>query len=90
MRTYLLVIVVICCSLVLPVLAAESPEALLIRVTELEKANFVVQEELARTRIELDQVIAVLQKTLTALDTKTTVQQDSLQKMVAQNAAGFA
>ena len=84
MRTYILVIVVICCSLFLRALAAESPEALSVRVTELEKANFILQEEVARTRIELDQVIAVLQKTLDALDAKTTEQKESLQNEVTK------
>lgn len=84
MRTYILVIVVICCSLFRPVFAAESPEALSIRVTELEKANFIVQEELARTRIELDQVIGVLQQTLSSLDAKTSAQNVSLQGLVTK------
>lgn len=69
MRTYI-IILLMCCSLIVPALAAESPEALSKRVTELENANLVLHEALAQNRIALDEVIEALQQTLTALEAK--------------------
>jgi len=52
---YYIVALLFACSLSLPAFAADdTPEALSKRVKELEKANLVLQEDLARTQLALD------------------------------------
>lgn len=55
-------------ALTLPTFAAEAPEATQKRVRELEKANLVLQEDLARTQLELDTTKGTLKRTQAALD----------------------
>lgn len=67
MRIYLIVVGLLCC-LVLPAFAQEAPEATSKRVKELEKANLVLQEDLARTQLALDDVRSALKKSQKSLD----------------------
>jgi hypothetical protein len=61
----MLLIGLLCCLFV-PVLAAESPEAMSKRITNLENANQVLQETLGNTKLEQNKKIADLQKALDA------------------------
>ncbi len=76
-----ILLVAICCCLCVPVLAVESIEALSVRVTEMEKANYVLHEDLARMRLELDIALSLLQGTVGKLDAKVVTQNESLQTL---------
>ena len=69
MRSSLLIILLaLLCCLLQPVLAVDTPEATVTRVHELEKANLVLQHDLARTQLELDISNQKLKKTQEALN----------------------
>ena len=92
MRLYI-ALLILCGSLVVPALADE-PDALPARVTkieidntamskrvtELEKADFVLHEDLARTHLDLTVLLDTLQTTLKSLDTKLSTQNDKDQQ----------
>jgi len=64
-----IVALLLACSLTLPVFAAnDTPEALAKRVQELEKANLVLQEDLARTQLALDTTRTDLKNARRSLD----------------------
>ncbi len=79
-----ILLLAICCCLCTPVLAAETIESLSVRVTEMEKANYVMQEDLARTRLELDIAISMLQDSTGNLDKKVAKQSDTLVALAQQ------
>jgi len=69
---YIVALLLFCCA-VLPACAADdSTEALAKRVSELEKANLVLQEDLARTQLALDTTTTQLR---TALQNEITARQ---------------
>jgi len=95
---YFIVALLLLCSLALPAFAADdTPEALAKRVRELERANLVLQEDLARTQLALDDTRtnlktltrkldeeAAARKSLTdALNASTATQQDLIKKLAA-------
>ena len=95
---YYIVALLLLCSLALPSFAADdTSEALAKRVRELERANLVLQEDLARTQLTLDDARtqlktvarkldeeAAARKALTdALNASTTMQQDLIKKLTA-------
>lgn len=65
------VIVALLCCLAAPVLAEETSEATATRVHENEKANVVLQEDLARTEVTLNKTRIDLKKATVALDDET-------------------
>jgi len=71
-------VVILICSLCLPVCATENIESLTKRISELEKGNLVLHEDLARTRLELDMIITLLQKNVSTIDAKTDGQKKEL------------
>ncbi len=74
---------VLCGCLGMRVWASENIDALSVRVTELEKANYVLHEDLARTRIELDLALAMLRDSMGKVDTKVdTLKQQTLQELI--------
>ena len=96
MRLYIALFILGCC-LVVPALADDPDtvptrvtkieidnQAMTKRVAELEKANFVLHEDLARAHLDLTLLLDTLQTTLKALDTKTTTQSEKrLQELAA-------
>ena len=72
----------------------ETPEATATRVRELEKANVVLQEDLARTRLQLDITREALAKARTDLDAEVTArkileaQTAAAQQQTARDVAG--
>jgi hypothetical protein len=98
----------LCCVFCLPALAVdtsappapaltgeESPKALSNRITEIEKANYVLHEDLARTRLELNFVISMLgsdvsklkEGDLTSIVKNITAEIAAQQKMIDKNGA---
>jgi ABC-type transporter Mla subunit MlaD len=75
--------IALACLLAVPALAAESLEATSKRVKELEKTDLVIQEDLARTQVELDTVTARLKKTMADLDAEIAARK-TLGEKVAQ------
>ena len=70
------VIVALLCCLAAPALAEETTSATATRVHENEKANVVLQEDLARTEITLNKTRDDLKKTKSALDEETKSRKD--------------
>ncbi len=80
-------IVALLCLLALPVFAQEMPEALAKRVKELEKANLVLQEDLARTQLALDTTRGNLKNALKMLDDEIVARKALATALSAQTAA---
>lgn len=80
-------IVALLCLLALPVFAQEMPEALAKRVKELEKANLVLQEDLARTQLALDTTRGNLKNALKTLDDEIAARKALTTALSAQTAA---
>jgi len=57
------------CSAIIPAFAAESPDAMGKRIRDMEKANLVLQEDLARTQLELDNTLTKLKTEIVARKT---------------------
>lgn len=61
----------------------ETPEATTARIRELEKANTVLHEDLARARLQLDMARESLAKTRTALDSETAARKALEEKLIS-------
>jgi len=83
---YIIAALLLLCSLALPVFAAEeTPEALVKRVKELEKANLVLQEDLARTQLTLDTARTQLKTVSNKLDEEVAARKALADALAATN-----
>ena len=86
MRMSHYIVALLLCGLTLSAMAQETTESLIKRVRELEKANLVLQEDLARTQLALDNTRTQLKTVTRSLDEEIAARKALADALNAANA----